>query len=63
MSLYIDCIIRASACRTATSRPLASHSQAWEAGAWQIAQSGSILITPLRDALVAAAAVVVVVVV
>lgn len=49
MSLYIDCIIRASACLTATSRPFASHSQAREAGAWQMAQSGSILITPFRD--------------
>ena len=49
MSLYIDCIIRCSACRIATSRPLASQSHATVAGAWQIAQSGSILMTDLRD--------------
>jgi hypothetical protein len=49
MSLYIDCIMRLSAWRTATSSPFASHSQAIEAGAWQMAQSGSILTTPFRD--------------
>jgi len=48
MSLYIDCIIRASACRTATSSPFASQSQARVAGAWQMAQSGSILMTDFR---------------
>jgi len=46
MSLYIWFIMRASAWRTASSKPLASHSQASEAGAWQMAQSGSILMTP-----------------
>ncbi len=49
MSLYIDCIMRLSACLTATSRPFASHSQARVAGAWQMAQSGSILMTPFRN--------------
>ena len=48
MSLYIDCIILDSAWRTATSRPLASQSQASVAGAWQMAQSGSILMTDFR---------------
>ena len=48
MSLYIDCIIRDSAWRTAMSRPLASQSHESVAGAWHMAQSGSILMTDLR---------------
>lgn len=40
--------MRSSACLTATSRPFASQSQAIEAGAWQMAQSGSILMMVLR---------------
>lgn len=48
MSLYMDRIMRSSACLTATSRPFASQSQAIEAGAWQMAQSGSILMMVLR---------------
>lgn len=47
ISVYIDRIMRSSACLTATSRPLASHSHAMLAGAWHIAQSGSILMTAL----------------
>ena len=48
ISLYIDCIMRDSAWRTATSSPLASQSQAMVAGARHMAQSGSILMTDFR---------------
>ena len=48
ISLYIWFITRCSACLMATSSPRASHSQAIVAGAWQMAQSGSILMTALR---------------
>lgn len=48
MSLYIDCIILASAWRTAVSSPFASQSQARVAGARHMAQSGSILMTDFR---------------
>lgn len=40
--------MRSSACLTATSRPFASQSQAIEAGAWHMAQSGSILMKDFR---------------
>lgn len=48
ISLYIVFIMRCSACLMATSRPLASQSHARVAGAWQMAQSGSILTVVLR---------------
>lgn len=41
ISVYTDCIILASACRTAWSKPFASQSQAMVAGARHMAQSGS----------------------
>lgn len=47
MSLYIDLIMWSSACLIAISRPRASHSQAKVAGAWHIAQFGSMETAPL----------------
>ena len=47
ISLYTDLIMWSSACRMAISRPRASHSQAKVAGAWHIAQFGSMETEPL----------------
>ena len=49
MSLNTLVIIRCSACRTARSNPLASHSHCAIAGWLQMAQSGSMILTGFRD--------------
>jgi len=51
MSLKTEVIILCSACRTAMSSPLASHSHCASAGWLQMAQSGSIILTGFWDLL------------
>lgn len=48
ISLNTLVIILCSACRTAISRPLASHSHCASAGWLQMAQSGSMILMGLR---------------
>lgn len=51
ISLNIEVIILCSACRTAISRPFASHSHCARAGELQMAQSGSMILSGFLDLL------------
>lgn len=51
MSLNMEVIILCSACRTAISKPFASHSHCARAGWLQMAQSGSMILSGCLDLL------------